>query len=45
MSNINSNINISINNISITIQSIVLKQHFSYARTSGAKQCWGQISE
>jgi len=39
MINISSNINISISNIDISIQSIVLKQYYSYARTSGAKQC------
>jgi len=41
MSNSSSNINISISNIGISIQSIVLKQHYSYAYTSGAKQRWG----
>jgi len=37
MSNISSNISISISNIDINIQSIVLKQQCNYAHTSGAK--------
>jgi len=35
MSNSSININISINNIGISIQSIVLKQPYTYAHTSG----------
>jgi len=33
--------NISINNIGISIQSIVLKLHYSYGHKSRAKQYWG----
>jgi len=45
MSNINSIISISISNIGFSIQSIILKQHYNYAHTSGAKQCWDKINE
>jgi len=45
MSNINSIISVSISNIGISTQSIILKQHYNYAHTSGVKQCWGKISE